>query len=160
MNLKVMYMKKTDNWRTPKRMYDYYINVLKYIDLFEYQSQKNQYEIDYKNKNLFCNPPYSDMKRVTEYLIKQIQNDNRIVLLIPARTDTQYFHKLLPYCDEITFIKGRLKFNDDKGVAPFASILMYLTKHRIHKDTIIRTLSNDLEGLTLWTQQLQYYMNI
>ena len=41
---------------------------------------------------------------------------------IPARTDTEYFHKFIyPYA-ELRFIKGRLKFGDAKGSAPFPRI--------------------------------------
>ena len=50
------------------------------------------------------------------------------MLLIPARTDTVYFHKLLEFKPEIVFIKGRLRFNDSKLSAPFPSILVILER--------------------------------
>jgi site-specific DNA-methyltransferase (adenine-specific) len=47
------------------------------------------------------------------------------VYLIPARTDTRWFHELvLPFASEIRFIKGRLKFGDAKNSAPFPSMLV------------------------------------
>ena len=50
-----------------------------------------------------------------------------IVMLLPARTDTKYFHEyILPYA-EIRFVKGRLKFLDEnnqaKDAAPFPSMV-------------------------------------
>ena len=45
-------------------------------------------------------------------------------MLLPARTDTERFHKyILPYA-EIRFLKGRLKFVGAKDPAPFPSMLV------------------------------------
>lgn len=46
-------------------------------------------------------------------------------MLIPARTDTKAFKMLYEYGSEITFITGRLRFND-AGPAPFPSMLVKL----------------------------------
>jgi len=46
-----------------------------------------------------------------------------VVLLIPARTDTTYFHDFIMNRAEIRFIKGRLKFGGGKDPAPFPSML-------------------------------------
>ena len=49
-----------------------------------------------------------------------------IVLLIPARTDTKYFHEyIFPHANTITFLKGRLKFGQSKNSAPFPSCIVY-----------------------------------
>lgn len=51
-----------------------------------------------------------------------------IVLLIPARTDTKYFHDYIWKRAEIRFIRGRLKFTNESGQsfdpAPFPSMLV------------------------------------
>lgn len=47
-------------------------------------------------------------------------------MLIPARTDTKYFHDYI-YNNprvEIRFIKGRLKFGDSNNSAPFPSMVV------------------------------------
>ena len=49
-----------------------------------------------------------------------------VVMLLPARTDTKWFHKYIynnPKC-EIRFIKGRLKFGNSKNSAPFPSMIV------------------------------------
>jgi site-specific DNA-methyltransferase (adenine-specific) len=47
------------------------------------------------------------------------------VFLIPARTDTRWFHEIvMPYAKEIRFIKGRLKFGGAKNSAPFPSMIV------------------------------------
>ena len=53
-----------------------------------------------------------------------------ICLLIPARTDTSYFHDFIYQKPgvEIRFIRGRLKFGDSKNAAPFPSMLVIFRK--------------------------------
>lgn len=46
-------------------------------------------------------------------------------MLIPARTDTKYFHEYIYHnTKEIRFIKGRLKFGNAKNSAPFPSMVV------------------------------------
>lgn len=47
-----------------------------------------------------------------------------VVMLIPARTDTRYFHDYILHRSEIRFIKGRLKFGSKKYNAPFPSMIV------------------------------------
>lgn len=52
--------------------------------------------------------------------------DTTVVMLIPARTDTAYFHDYIykkPNV-EIRFLRGRLKFGDGKNSAPFPSMVV------------------------------------
>ena len=47
------------------------------------------------------------------------------MLLIPARTDTRYFHEFIYHkAKEIRFVKGRLKFGSAKNPAPFPSMIV------------------------------------
>lgn len=123
-NLKVMYSHETDNWRTPTKLYNYYINELGCIDTFKYKDTENEFEKTYKDKRLFCNPPFSKLKEIPKWLKRQYENNCIIYLLIPARTDTKYFHEILDLIPSIVFIKGRLHYNDSKRVAPFPTILL------------------------------------
>ena len=72
-------------------------------------------------ERVFCNPPYGP--RIGDYLVKAREADCAIYLL-PARTDTQWFHRYCLQADEIRFIKGRLKFGEAKNYAPFPSMLV------------------------------------
>jgi site-specific DNA-methyltransferase (adenine-specific) len=45
-------------------------------------------------------------------------------MLIPARTDTRWFHDYINNKAEVRFIKGRLKFGDSKNSAPFPSMVV------------------------------------
>ena len=44
-------------------------------------------------------------------------------MLLPARTDTKWFHDYIYQKAEIRFVKGRLKFGDSKNAAPFPSMV-------------------------------------
>lgn len=77
------------------------------------------------NGNVFCNPPYGKeiglwVKKAYE---ESLANDGVIVLLIPARTDTRYWHDyIFGKAKDIRFLKGRLKFElngEAKQSAPF-----------------------------------------
>lgn len=79
--------------------------------------------------NVWLNPPYSN---IDEWVFKAYtewkRDRNRfIVMLMPARTDTKYFHKYIAPYAEVRFFKGRLKFSNI-GSAPFPSMLIIYGK--------------------------------
>lgn len=67
---------------------------------------------DWTNEIVWCNPPYG--RDVPKWLLKGKENaekNNTIsVFLIPARTNTKWFHEICLKADEIRFVKGRPKF--------------------------------------------------
>lgn len=79
---------------------------------------------------VFCNPPYGRQlgKWVRKAYLEHIRNGGTIVLMIPARTDTSYFHDYIYGKAEIRFLRGRLKFEDEHGsagdAAPFPSMVV------------------------------------
>lgn len=80
---------------------------------------------DWGGEVVFCNPPYSEIDKWVEKAYREGHKDNTLVcLLIPARTDTKYFHNFIYQRAEIRFIKGRLRFNGSKSNAPFPSMVV------------------------------------
>lgn len=79
----------------------------------------------------FCNPPYG-RKLTGQWVEKAYQEHQKygstIVLLIPARTDTKWFHEYIYGKAAIRFLKGRLKFKvngvESKESAPFPSMVV------------------------------------
>lgn len=59
---------------------------------------------------------------------EEAQKGVTVVLLIPARTDTAYFHDYIYRKAEIRFVRGRLRFEDEDGkrydAAPFPSMVV------------------------------------
>ena len=132
-----MFSSKTDLWSTPNDFFD------KLNDEFHFTldpcsthenakcykhftEEENGLLQDWGNEVVFCNPPYG---RQIKYWVKKAyeesQKDNTtVVMLIPARTDTVYFHEYIYHKAEIRFIKGRLKFGNAKNSAPFPSMVV------------------------------------
>ncbi len=78
---------------------------------------------------VFCNPPYG--REIGKWVRKaylESGGGTTVVLLIPVRTDTSYFHKYIYGKAEIRFVRGRLHFTnedgEEKGRAPFPSMLV------------------------------------
>ena len=75
------------------------------------------------NEIIFCNPPYG--RQIKNWVKKASEAmGGVVVLLIPARTDTTYFHDYIYNKSEIRFIRGRLKFGGHKNAAPFPSMVV------------------------------------
>ena len=74
---------------------------------------------------LWCNPPYGrEISNFVEKACEESKLGAKIVMLIPARTDTSYWHKFIFGHAEIKFLRGRLKFGGASGRAPFPSALV------------------------------------
>jgi phage N-6-adenine-methyltransferase len=56
------------------------------------------------------------------------KHDSTIVCLVPARVETKWFFLIWKKASAVVFIKGRLKFSQQKNVAPFPSCLAIFGK--------------------------------
>lgn len=91
-----------------------------------YTKEDNGLIKDWSGEKVFCNPPYGrEIPKWVEKCYRENKENNvLIVMLIPSRTDTRYFHDYIYKKQEIRFIRGRLKFNDGKNPAPFPSMIV------------------------------------
>ena len=134
--LDVMYSSKSNEWATPLDFYkeldnEFHFNLDPCSDDTNYKCEKHYtLEEDGLSQNwggcrVFCNPPYSEISKWVEKAFREGHKDNTIVvMLIPARTDTRYFHDYILHRSEVRFVKGRLKFGDGKNSAPFPSMVV------------------------------------
>lgn len=100
---------KSTNWGTPE---PFKSNYKDWFDPCPYQNEFNGLEIDWPERS-FVNPPFNDLMSWSKKINIEAKKNKKIVLLMPARTDTKYFHDfLLPLGPKIEYIKGRLKFLD------------------------------------------------
>ena len=115
------------NWRTPKALYEELDKEFDFdFDPCPAKPKFNGLTIEWGERN-FVNPPYGrEIIKWIEKAIEEHQKGKLIVFLVAARTDTKWFHRILPYIDEIRFIKGRLKFDGFSTGATFPSILLIL----------------------------------
>lgn len=80
---------------------------------------------------VFMNPPYG--REIPKWFARAADNclahhaNNKaktVVCLVPARTDTRWWHDHIRKASFIVFIKGRLKFGDAENSAPFPSAIV------------------------------------
>ena len=135
MNKDLMFSSEIDQWSTPIDFYNKLNSVFNFKTDVCADPENAKCEIFYsKDKNgllqnwegtCFMNPPYGKEigKWVEKAHMSAINNGATVVCLLPARTDTRWWHN---YCldAEIVFIKGRLKFGCSKNSAPFPSALV------------------------------------
>ena len=81
----------------------------------------------WKGERVFMNPPYGkDIPQWTEKALQETQGGGCLVVgLVPARTDTRWWHDTIQGKADVIFIKGRLKYGDGDQAAPFPSALVF-----------------------------------
>ena len=77
--------------------------------------------LDWQGQRVFCNPPYG--RGIGAWLAKA-RTAQLAVFLLPARTDTRWWHDYALDADVIRFVKGRLRFGGAKAGAPFPSVIL------------------------------------
>ena len=82
-------------------------------------------EKDWDEEVVFCNPPYSNIQ---PWVDKALKSKGTVVMLLPSRTDRQWFHDLYPRA-EIRWIKGRVRFSGMKTNPPFAVFIAIIRGH-------------------------------
>ena len=126
-----------DEWETPQSLFNILNQKYKFTldpcaTHYNYKCKKyytkeqNGLNQSWKDEIVFVNPPYSHIK---EWVKKSCEESEKhkiiVILLIPARTDTIYWHEyIMKEAKKIYFIKGRLKFNNSHNNAPFPSVII------------------------------------
>ncbi len=133
-----LYSSKTDEWATPQALFDELdaefhftldpcANSENYKCAVYYTKEQDGLSQDWGGHVVFCNPPYGrQIKNWVEKASNESQKpDTTVVMLIPARTDTTYFHDFIYNKAEIRFIRERITFVGDKNYpAPFPSMIV------------------------------------
>ena len=126
-----LFSHKSDHWATPKKIYDFYMKKGA-VDPTPLHCEEDNLEKDFGDVHLYINPPYSNISAWVDYALEHCEKYRRrvVMLLVPSRTDTKWFQKLLTHKDydvNFAFFKGRLKFGDSNASAPFPSVLIGIT---------------------------------
>jgi site-specific DNA-methyltransferase (adenine-specific) len=134
---KTMFSSKSAEWETPQKLY----NMLDSIFHFtldpcatsenskckkHFTREENGLKKSWKGQTVFMNPPYGkDIKKWIKKAYEESRSSNTtVVCLLPARTDTKYWHEYCMKSKTIYFVKGRLKFGDATNSAPFPSAVV------------------------------------
>lgn len=136
-----MFSSKSPEWRTPDPFYNKLDNLYHFTLDPASDGVNNKCEKfftkegdglaqSWEGEVVFVNPPYG---RVLKEWVRKGYNEGckpntTVVMLIPARTDTKFFHDYCMKARKIYFVKGRLKFRDEHdrelAPAPFPSMVV------------------------------------
>lgn len=131
--MNVHFSSKTPEWETPQDLFERLDSEF-YFTLDVCANSENHklpayitkeddgLKVKWGGRN-WMNPPYG---REIGKWVKKASENPMTVCLLPARTDTKWFHDYIYKKDnvEIRFLKGRLKFGDSKNSAPFPSMVV------------------------------------
>ena len=134
--MKVHYSSETNEWATPRNVFD------ELNDEFNFkldpcatkENAKTDKFFTIEDDGLsqewtettFMNPPYGrEIKKWVKKAYDESLKGTVVVCLIPARTDTSYWHDyIFEKACEVRFVKGRIKFGDSNQGAPFPSAVV------------------------------------
>lgn len=135
MNTKVMFSSATELWATPQDFFDKLDAEFRFnLDVCALPENAKcaafySPAVDGLSQpwygNCWCNPPYG--RQVGRWVAKAAQSAAEgatVVMLLPARTDTAWFHDHVYGKAEVRFIRGRLKFGGCPNSAPFPSMVV------------------------------------
>ena len=82
-------------------------------------------------KRVYVNPPYNKIPNWLQKAHSQMSkgNSDLVIFLLPVDTSTKWFHDYILGQAEIRFIKGRLRFTENKP-APFASMIIIFRRSK------------------------------
>ena len=142
MNADVMFSSKTDQLATPQEFFDeldkeFGFTLDPCADEHNHKCQmyftreQDGLRQNWGGQTVFCNPPYG--REIVRWVQKCFDETHSgdcpcAVMLIPARTDTRWFHQYIYNQAEVRFIKGRLKFGNSANPAPFPSMVVVFRK--------------------------------
>lgn len=152
MRTDVMFSSKTDLWETPQDLFDkldeeFYFD-LDVCALPENAKCEKYYTPEQDGLSqpwsgaCWCNPPYG--KNVVDKWVKRAWEKSAegatVVMLLPARTDTKWFHEYIYKQDrvEVRFLCRRLKFGNSKNSAPFPSMVVIFRPQNYKRDVLGR----------------------
>lgn len=135
---KALLTSNTDQWATPEYLFNGYNQVYNFtLDACasDWNYKVNNYYTEEDNGLeqpwtgvVWCNPPYG--RQIKDWIRKgyeSAQQGATVVMLIPARTDTAYWHEYVMK-GRITFLRGHIKFIQPDGTegnaAPFPSAIV------------------------------------
>jgi len=133
----MMFSSKTSEWETPQQLFNE-LNAEFHFTCDVCASPQNAKCRTYFTKEenglvqlwegvCWCNPPYG--RGIADWIKKALRHTVQgviIVMLLPARTDTRWFHDFIykSIHTEIRFLRGRLKFGGSRNCAPFPSMIV------------------------------------
>lgn len=140
-HLAALFSSRTDQWPTPKWFFDALDQEFGFdIDVCaspEHAKCKRFFtpEMDGLKQAwtgvCWMNPPYG--REIGLWVAKAYQSAQQgttVVCLLPARTDTAWWHEYVMRAEEVRLLRGRLKFGNATAGAPFPSAVVVFRPRR------------------------------
>jgi len=93
---------------------------------------------DWRGHTVFVNPPYG--RGIGAWLKKGYEESKKhntvVVMLVPSRTDTKWWHDYIMKAKEVHLVRGRLKFGGSDNAAPFPSAVVIFHSNVLYKPPI------------------------
>jgi len=123
--MNVHFMSLRLDWQTPKHIIEKVREEFgDFFDPCPSNPSFNGLDIEWRRVN-YVNPPYGrEIGKWCKKAYEEWQKGKTVVMLVPSRTDTKWWHDYIMKASQIRFIKGRLRFDDQKNPAPFPSALV------------------------------------
>ena len=133
---KSLFSSSSTEWETPDDLFNLLNNEFNFtLDVCAtpanakcaryFTPEQNGLAQSWAGETCWCNPPYG--RQIGLWVAKAHSESKRgatIVMLLPARTDTAWWHDHVMRSSEIRFIRGRLRFGGAKHGAPFPSCVV------------------------------------
>lgn len=155
-------MKMKPKYETPKDVYEKLDRRFRFTaDLSSVKIGKRDADgpkINWKLRNFVKPSLGEDIHKWIVQALCACSKGRLVVMLLPARTDTEYFHKyILRYAREIWFVKGRLKFGSMKEGAPFPSMIVIFRRYPRGENIPIRirSVNTKLTGIRSHAKRLK-----
>jgi len=124
MRSRVVFSSATDEWGTPADVYAALHAEFGFVDdPCPLGGDGNGLMREWKSP-CFVNPPYSEIRDWVAKAHLEWQHGKTVVMLIPSRTDTRWWHRYVMQASEIRFLRVRLRFGGAKNSAPFPSVVV------------------------------------
>ena len=133
---KGLFTSNTDLWSTPQEFFDKLNEEFAFeLDVCAddsnhkvnkyFTKETNGLEQDWHPHICWMNPPYGrEIKHWVKKAYEESLKGAVVVCLLPARTDTSWWHDYVMKSNDIRFIRGRLKFGNSQNSAPFPSAVV------------------------------------
>ena len=131
MNNEVMFGNNKNDWRTPPHLFGEWNKEFHFtldpacngeVDALcnkFYTPKEDGLKQSWAGERVYVNPPYDNAKEWVKKAYESRNEADLIVMLLPSRTDTKYFHEYIYHKSTIRLLKGRIKFVGAKHCAPF-----------------------------------------
>ncbi len=180
-DLSALFSSASEEWATPQALFNS-LNEEFHFNLDVCATQQNAKCERYFDKSqdglaqvwdgvVWCNPPYG--KTIQKWIEKgyestQIGEAQLVVMLLPARTDTKYWHEFVwdgsqhkpKEGVEVRLMQGRVRFGEAKSSAPFPSAVVIFRSTKNEPVAVIDAQKLEAQQTSFFTRLRNKFLSL